>query len=549
MTNKQRKTIAQRIKWWWNTRVMGLWRVKLGGASQRKKLASAGTVEFNQKATPMPEAKSSGITVILTAYRRAEYLADQIKALRNQSVPPDEIWVWSNQSEEDLLDVSELADRVVASNTNWLFWGRFALAHLVRTEFVAFFDDDILPQPRWFENCLNTIKAGNDGILGGSGVLLPESGGYSSKQKAGWNGLHSTETQVVDLVGHAWFFRKRHINFMWREEPAFWDNGEDIHLSYMALKHGGVETFVPPHPEHDETLWSCRPDFGKTVGRMKVATYKTKDHRDTRSQIVNRYLADGWQQVWQRVSKSDTRQRQFKTELEWFNQKLSDHQSFSLVRFGDGEMLVINGEAVDLSEKCNGEHKYTPGDERDESYRSVLEQSLLFRHPQYFIGLPCRCCVGDQHCERLRAQSQQPDAQLTWANLFVNANYPRFLESTLPLLNDRQVVMVCHEQATFDDLPFKVTEDFRVGKNAWTEDFDRLLKEITLFIEDNNIQNHVFIFCAGVLSNMLIYKLTETYPNNTYLDTGSVFDDMMGLGQTRKYLKGSKRRLTKECVW
>jgi len=107
-----------------------------------------------------------GITVILTAYRRSEYLLEQIKSLRAQSVPPQEIWVWSNRSEDELRDVSDIADRVVVSNSNFLFWGRFALANLVRTEFVALFDDDILPQPKWFENCLNTINAGHDGMHG-----------------------------------------------------------------------------------------------------------------------------------------------------------------------------------------------------------------------------------------------------------------------------------------------------------------------------------------------------------------------------------------------
>tara|TARA_B100000809_G_scaffold250392_1_gene282805 strand:- start:93 stop:224 length:132 start_codon:yes stop_codon:yes gene_type:complete len=43
---------------------------------------------------------------------------------------------------------------------------------------------------------------------------------------------------------------------------------------------------------------------------------------------------------------------------------------------------------------------------------------------------------------------------------------------------------------------------------------------------------------------MLIFQLNKAYPNNTLLDVSSVFDDMMGLGQTRKYLKGSKKLLT-----
>lgn len=548
MSFKQKKTLIQKLKWWFNTRIIGFWRVKFFSYVKKKVATETDTIKFNQDARPMP-SPSDGITVILTAYKRSEYLEQQIKALKAQTVPPTEIWVWSNRSDDELRDMSSLADRVIASNSNFLFWGRFALANLVRTEYVAFFDDDILPQPRWFENCLNTIESGHDGILGGSGVLLPEEGGYSSKHKAGWNGNHFDSAIQVDLVGHAWFMKKQYVNYIWLEEPVSWDNGEDIHLSYMALKHGGIKTFVPPHPENDQSLWSCRPDFGKIVGRLKVATYKTKDHKDTRSDIVNSHTADGWQIVKKNDAFTLPKQKDFKGELTLLNNKIINNENFSLVRFGDGEMEIINGQAIDLSKKCNGEHKYSPGNEKDEFYREILERSLLYKNEQYFVGLPCRCCVGDKHCDNLRRQSKQDQSQLTWANIFVNANYPVFLESTVNALQGKTINIICHKKADTAGLPFNVNQRFNIGSNAWSVNYDEKLEQLVKYIESNNVENQIFIFCAGVLSNMLIYKLSQNYPNNTYLDLGSVFDDMMNLGQTRKYLKGSKKRLKKVCVW
>jgi glycosyltransferase involved in cell wall biosynthesis len=548
MSFKQKKTLIQKLKWWFNTRIIGFWRVKFFSYIKKKVATETDTIKFNQDARPMP-SPSDGITVILTAYKRSEYLEQQIKALKAQTVPPTEIWVWSNRSDDELRDMSSLADRVIASNSNFLFWGRFALANLVRTEYVAFFDDDILPQPRWFENCLNTIESGHDGILGGSGVLLPEEGGYSSKHKVGWNGNHFDSAIQVDLVGHAWFMKKQYVNYIWLEEPVSWDNGEDIHLSYMALKHGGIKTFVPPHPENDQSLWSCRPDFGKIVGRLNVATYKTKDHKDTRSDIVNSHTADGWQVVKKNDAFTLPKQKDFKGELTLLNNKIINNENFSLVRFGDGEMEIINGQAIDLSKKCNGEHKYSPGNEKDEFYREILERSLLYKNEQYFVGLPCRCCVGDKHCDNLRRQSKQDQSQLTWANIFVNANYPVFLESTVNALQGKTINIICHKKADTAGLPFNVNQRFNIGSNAWSVNYDEKLEQLVKYIESNNVENQIFIFCAGVLSNMLIYKLSQNYPNNTYLDLGSVFDDMMNLGQTRKYLKGSKKRLKKVCVW
>ena len=548
MSYKQKKTLKQHLKWWWDTRVLGNWRFKIIGASSRKKISQSGLIQFRHVAKDLKQS-SKGITVILTAYRRTEYLPEQIEALRNQTHPPDEIWVWSNQSDEDLLDISYLADRVVISNTNWLFWGRFALAQLVRTDYVAFFDDDILPQPGWFDNCLSTIEKGYDGILGGSGVILPEKGGYSSKHKAGWNGNHLSHTVPVDLVGHAWFMRKEHVKYMWQEDPTYWENGEDIHLSYMALKHGNIQTFVPPHPENNHSLWSCRPDFGKAVGRMNVATYKTNVHGNTRSKIVDQYREDGWQTVIHHHDPAIFNEKDFTSELDIFNQRISDKENFSLVRFGDGEMRVVNGVQIDLSKKYHGEHKYSPDAEKDEHYRNILKESLLYKHPQYYVGLPCRCCVGNQHCDQLREQSKQDAKQLTWANIFVNANYQKFINITVPELSLHKVNIICHEKADTNKLPFQINRSFLVGSNAWVNDYDRILAEIQDFILLNKIKNEIFLFCAGVLSNMLIYQLTRVHPTNTYIDIGSVFDVVMDLGRTRKYLEGSKKRLNQVCIW
>lgn len=298
----------QALRWWWQTRIQSWWTVRLPATQQRRlnerqvhefsnTPASLETVFQNHSKSAVDNQSDSAasITAILTLYKRAEFLPAQIEALRNQTVPPTEIWIWCNSSDSPIPDISHLADRVIVSNSNWKFWGRFSLAALARTEYIALFDDDILPQPEWFSNCLNTYRSGADGILGGSGVVLPTSGGYSSKHKVGWNGHHYDHTAEVDLVGHAWFIKKEYVKYIWYEEPISWENGEDIHFSYMLLKHAGLGTWVPPHPESRNALWSCRPDFGKAAGRTKSATFKSTGHHSIRDDIVNAYRSDGWQ--------------------------------------------------------------------------------------------------------------------------------------------------------------------------------------------------------------------------------------------------------------
>ena len=90
MRGHHRKPIKQRLKWWWSTRVLGLFNIRLKRMFQFNADAPRTVFEFEKMAPPLSERDDEGITVILTAYRRVEYLAEQIKAIRAQTQSPFE---------------------------------------------------------------------------------------------------------------------------------------------------------------------------------------------------------------------------------------------------------------------------------------------------------------------------------------------------------------------------------------------------------------------------------------------------------------------------
>lgn len=250
------------------------------------------------------------------------------------------------------------------------------------------------------------------------------------------------------------------------------------------------------------------------------------------------------------VEDSDT--KSFRGDLEIFNEKINSCEPFSLVRFGDGEMKIVQGESIDLSAKYNGEHRYIPGTPVDEQQRAVLADSLHYQSNRYFVGIACPCCVGKDNFQQLKDASNQSEAQLTWANIFVNANYKIFIEKTTPLFATRKIAFVCHEKADLSNLPFTVSRRYSTAGNAWINDHKRLSEELDDFfsslVGEGNNESWLVLFCAGVLSNILVKEMTVKHPNHSYIDLGSVYDLKMGLGKTRKYLKGSKN-LKKVCVW
>lgn len=246
------------------------------------------------------------ITVILNCYKRPEYLKEQIEAIEKQTIKPQEIWIWYNAPEdEEQIDLSkEFGDyKIITSNHNFKFHGRFSLGLLAKTEYVVFFDDDTIPGPRWFENCMKTMNVVGDGILGTAGIFFQgteDKFAYVPHQKVGWNGSHIDGISRVDLVGHSWFLRKSSLKYLFYEEPLTWDNGEDIQLSYLALKYGNIQTFVPPHPENNQQWWGSMKDKGWEYGSDDNASWKKGSHLDLRNKIVINYKNDGWKPSFSR---------------------------------------------------------------------------------------------------------------------------------------------------------------------------------------------------------------------------------------------------------
>lgn len=241
------------------------------------------------------------ITTILNCYRRPHLLKQQIDAIKNQTVQSDEIWIWVNDSEENRnYDFEELKGvKVFKCDHNWKFYGRFAAAMLADTKYVAMFDDDTMPGEKWFENCTSTMKT-NPGILGGVGCLI-SGNKYYGHQRVGWSNPND-ETVEVDLVGHAWFFKREHLQYLWREKPQTWDNGEDIQFSYLAQKYGNIRTFVPPHPKEDKSMFSSLQGF--ELGVDDVATSNSRNHEvfyKQRDDCVGNAILNGWKPVRSRT--------------------------------------------------------------------------------------------------------------------------------------------------------------------------------------------------------------------------------------------------------
>lgn len=235
--------------------------------------------------------------------------------------------------------------------------------------------------------------------------------------------------------------------------------------------------------------------------------------------------------------------KEFRKDLEFIFLKLKNHEYFAFSKYADGEFGILEGVKIG-----NNDFKYKPD---DEEFFKKLWDSFTYDHPNYYIGIGCHCCMGYAHFEKMRTSCKRPDDHITWANIFVNANYPFYVDNFIPEYSNHKVILVCNDSSNVNALPFRCEKVFRCQNTAWENGGYDLIDEVKEYIASLNIKNHLFLFCAGPFGNILSHQLHVYSKENIYLDIGSTLDLYLHGRPTRRYLKGEGHSNTasKICTW
>ena len=256
------------------------------------------------------------ITAVLNAFRRPHVLREQIAAIKGQTHPPTEIIIWKDGSkdsepkEEQKEEIAALWEEiradpmimVIECNKNRGVWPRFAGALLANTEYVCVCDDDTIPGPKWFYNCLDTMRRVN-GLLGTVGIIFNKNPTcYNSfGPRIGWDGP-SFDIREVDMVCHCWFLRRAWIPELFKIVPDYnmmFRAGEDMGISF-ALQKIGIKTYVPAHPHGDFDMFGSLPDKARKYGTESVAI-SVSGASDQFDPMFNFYKKRGFQFLLDRL--------------------------------------------------------------------------------------------------------------------------------------------------------------------------------------------------------------------------------------------------------
>lgn len=241
--------------------------------------------------------------------------------------------------------------------------------------------------------------------------------------------------------------------------------------------------------------------------------------------------------------------KNFIEEFDKFKKMLEDRKPFAFSRFSDGEIFILQNKKLILGENfyvtgdIAGSNIYGPEERKEfnpnihQTYR--LELLMAFQHKQdgYFKGIPSK---KDIHVT-LEGLNFEDESDLTFANLFINFNYKRYIEEiVLKIFPTYDTIYVVNERADLNGLPFKVSKVLRIGENCMINDYDKIetLKELVSKSNDNTL----ILLSAASLSNLMIFQTFQMFPNCTFLDIGSSLnpylgDKMQSCLYTRDYLR------------
>ena len=237
----------------------------------------------------------------------------------------------------------------------------------------------------------------------------------------------------------------------------------------------------------------------------------------------------------------------FEGEFDRIYDLLTSDRGFSFSRFSDGERTVLSNKKLVIEQnyfiqadvfgdrKIRAPRPYLP-EERKEFipskhgfYHDKLLEAYLFRDDYYLKGICGKNETEYGPCfEQMIALHGGDHKSLTFSNVLQNNNYSAFVEKMIPYFCNLEVIMVANKNSKCENLPFNVKRFFPIGYNCMINDYN-LVEEISTYIEQNNITNHLFLFSAATLSNFLCYELYRRFPNNKYMDIGATLGPLLGL--------------------
>lgn len=207
-------------------------------------------------------------------------------------------------------------------------------------------------------------------------------------------------------------------------------------------------------------------------------------------------------------------------------QKLESCENFSFLRFADGERAIMIGESVTAYYGGWSSPNYISDFGKD------LLRALNLNDEKVYYAISCPCCDSPAY---YWYSTRITNPNITFANLWINANHSRFIKSFEKLYRDA-VVIANYRSAGKKIGNLKILKHYAVSDDCfdfWETRGQQLLTNINSDFGDR--KGLLYVVSAGPMSELIIAGLFKTNPENCYIDFGSSIDRYYKKNQTRLY--------------
>ena len=223
----------------------------------------------------------------------------------------------------------------------------------------------------------------------------------------------------------------------------------------------------------------------------------------------------------------------------------ADSMAFS--RAADGEASVLKNATV------GNRDGWLYKKDKNLIFRADLRRAMQCADPGFIYGISCTCCDAVNH-DYLLKLLKTDRSHMTFSNMWVNANYPRFKEHFFKTLKaaGREIVICTNKKAKIRNLEAYIpVKDFiPIPGNCvtyWEQNRDYIRALLDLY--GSTRENTIFLFAAGPLSEILIYELWQVNPRHILLDIGSSIDPILFNRNSRVYHDDRSEFSQRVCNW
>jgi Glycosyl transferase family 2 len=202
------------------------------------------------------------------------------------------------------------------------------------------------------------------------------------------------------------------------------------------------------------------------------------------------------------------------SEFDRIWKKIESGVNFAFLRYGDGERAIMTGKVIKAQEGWSSPNYIS-------KLGKDLIKSLELNDKRVYYAISCPCCDSPAY---YWYSTRIANPNITFANLWVNVNYPKFVKAFEKL--NREVVVVANYRSEGKKIGnLKILKNYSISDDCfdfWENHGKKLISDIKKDFGDK--KNLLFVISAGPMSEPIIAELFTNNPENCYIDFGSSID-------------------------